>query len=130
MERGDKADVGSNELEVGGDHTRLDSDAEQQDVEYLLVLEGDLGLGRRQCDYDVELATGNNSDGRTAIHRARALPDIWGKPVATGVVSMADEPIGAGLGMAVQRRRSTPLDGDHPPHPPLEATRMPSTCSG
>ena len=44
-------------------------------------------------------------------------------PVAAGVVGAADEAaIGAGLGVAAQRRRPAQLDGAH--HPPLDAAQV------
>ena len=50
------AELGAEMLGIGGDGgERLGRRAEQDRVDNSLVLEGDLGHRRRQCEYDVEV---------------------------------------------------------------------------
>lgn len=56
VEHGDEADLGPQVLRVGGDPAqRLRRGAEQDGIDRLLVLEGDLGRRRRQREDDVEV---------------------------------------------------------------------------
>ena len=56
VEHGDETDLGAEMLRVGGDRAqRLGRRAEQDGVDRLLVLEGDLGDRRRQREDDMEV---------------------------------------------------------------------------
>ena len=93
MQHGDEADLGAEMLRVGGDRTkRLRRRPEKDGVDRLLVLEGDLGHRRRQCEHDVEVRH------RQQFGLARGQPFSPGlslalrtMPVAAGIISEADE---------------------------------------
>ena len=103
---------------------RLGRRPEQDGVDRLLVLEGDLGDRRRQREHDMEIRhrqqlglPGGQPCGAGLALALRAMP------VAAGVVGDADQAaIRAVLGMAAQRRRPAQLDGAH--HAPLDAAEM------
>jgi len=125
VEHGEKTDLGAEMPRVCGDGTeRLGGAPEQDGVDRLLVLEGDLGERRRQREHDVEIRNRQELclPGRQPLGTRLPLA-LRAMAVATGVVGAADEAaIGAGLDMAAERRRPTQLDGTH--HPPLEAAQM------
>ena len=60
MQDRDKADPGV-EARGGKRHERLGRGADQEAVDCLLVLKGDLGRGRRQGEDDVEVGNGSSS---------------------------------------------------------------------
>jgi hypothetical protein len=125
VKHGDEADLGAEMLRVGGDGAqRLGRHAQQDGIDGLLVLEGDLGHWRRQREHDAEvwhrlqfgLPGGKPLSARLPL-ALRAMP------VTAEIVDTADEAaLGAGLRVTAQRRRPTQLDGAH--HPPLDAAEM------
>ena len=125
VEHSDKTDLGAEVLPVASDPAqRLRRRPEQDRVDRLLVLEGDLGRRRWDCEDDVEIRDrqelglpGRQPRGAGAALALRAMP------VAAGIVGVADKAaVGAALGMAAQRRCPTQRDGAH--HPPLDTAQV------
>ena len=125
VEHGEETDLGAEMPRVCGDGTeRLGGAPEQDGVDRLLVLEGDLGERRRQREHDVEIRNRQELclPGRQPLGTRLPLA-LRAMAVATGVVGAADETtIGAGLDMAAERRRPAQLDGAH--HPPFDTTQV------
>ena len=125
MEHGDEADLGAEMLRVGGDPAqRLGGGSEQDGVDRLLVLEGDLGhrCGQREHDVEVRRRQQLGLPGLEPCGTRLSLA-LRTVPVAAGVIGMTYEAaIGAELGVAAQRRRPAQRDGAH--HPPLDAAQM------
>jgi len=116
MENRGDADAGAEVLGVGGDRGQgLGRGLEQQVIDDGLVLVGDIGDGRRQCEHDMIVRH------RQQIGLARRQPLLCRRPlalrampVATGVVR--DGRIGAVLAardMTTERRRAAVLDRRH-----------------
>jgi hypothetical protein len=120
-----RPDLGAEMLRVGGDGAqRLGRRAQQDGIDGLLVLEGDLGHRRRQREHDVEVWSWQQFGLPGGKPLSARLPlALRAMPVAAGIVGAADEAaLGARLGVTAQRRRPTPLDGAH--RPPLDAAEM------
>ena len=120
-----KTDLSAEMLRVGRDGAqRLGRGPEQDCIDRRLVLERALGCRRRQGEHDMEVRhrqqlglTGSEPLGARLPLALRAMP------VAARVVGAADEAaVGAGLGMATQRRRPAQLDSAH--HPPLDTAEV------
>ena len=88
MEHGGETDLGAQVLGVGGDREHgVGRRFEQEIVDHGLVLVGDVGDRRRQCEHDVEvghrqqlgLALGEPLFGRGAL-------TLWAMPIAAAVV--------------------------------------------
>jgi len=88
VEHADEADLGAEMLRIGGDRAeRLGRRPEQNGVDRSLVLERDLGCGRRQGENDVEIqpgpakagGTGSSSACRSTNQAARADPGHFGQ---------------------------------------------------
>jgi hypothetical protein len=125
VEHGDETDLGPEVLRVGGDRAQgLGGGAEQNAVDHLLILEGDLGHRRRQREDDMEIRH------RQQLGLARGEPfgaglalALRAMPVAAGIVGDADQAaIRTLLRMAAERCRPTQLDGAH--HAPLDAAEV------
>jgi len=80
---------------------------EQDGVDCLLVLEGDLGHRRRQGEHDVEVRHRQQFGLSVGEPLGARLPlALRAVSVAARVVSAADQAaLGTGLGVAAQRRR-------------------------
>ena len=80
MEHGDKTDLGAEMTRIGGDCVqRLGRGLEQDGVDRRLVLEGDFGGRRRQCEHDMEIWHRQQFGWRSASHAARAGPWHFGQ---------------------------------------------------
>ena len=124
MEHGEEADLGAEMLRIGGDRAqRLGRGPEQDCVDRRLVLERDLGRRRRQGEHDMEVRHRQQLGLTGGKPLDAGLPlALRAMPVVARVIGAADEAaIGAGLGVAAQRRRSAQLDGAH--YPPLDAAQ-------
>ena len=119
----DQADCGAEPF-GGQRHERLGGGAHEQAVDRLLVLEGDLGRGRRHGEDDVEV--GNRQQlGLTSGEPLRARPSLTfpAMTIAAGVVGDANgAAVVAALDMAAERRRAAGRDRSD--HAPLDAPEM------
>ena len=108
VEHGEEADLGAEMLGIGGDGAqRLGCRPEQDGVDRLLVLEGDLGDRGRQREHDVEVRHRQQLGlpRRQPVGAGQALA-LRAMPVAARVVGERIEPaVGAALDMAAERRR-------------------------
>ena len=125
VEHGDEADLGAEMLGIGGDPAqRLGRRSEQDGVDRLLVLEGDLGDRRRQGEDDVEVGH------RQQLGLPGGEPFGAGLPLALRAVPVAAGVVGA-CGPA-RSRRSARHDRPAPPsgtarsrhHAPLDAAEV------
>jgi hypothetical protein len=125
VEHREEADLGPEMLRLGRDRPqRLSRRSEQDGVDRRLVVEGDLGRRRRQGEHDVEVRHRQQLGLPCGEPLAARLPlTLRAMPVTARVVGAANEAaLGAGLGMAAQRRRPAQRDSAH--HPPLNATQV------
>jgi hypothetical protein len=103
MEHGHEADLGAQVLRVGGNPAqRLRRGPEQDGVDRLLVLEGDLGHRSRQREHPMEVTNRQELSlaGRQPLG-ARLSLALRTMPVAAGVIGATDEAAsGADLGVA------------------------------
>ena len=125
MEDGSHAELGAEMLGVGRNGgERLRRAAEQDGIDDGLVLEGDLSVGRRHGDDDVEIRHrkefGLSLGEPLRTCRALALRTM---PIATGIVGDAGRTaIVALLDMTAEHRGAARRDGAH--HASLDATEM------
>ena len=125
VEHRDQADLGAEMLWIGGDDAqRLGRRREQDGVDGVLVVEGDLGDRGRQGEDEVEvghrqqlgLAIGQPLGGSQPL----TLRTV---PVAAGIVGDADlAAVRTLLDMAAQSRRAAGFDGGH--DAPLAGAQM------
>src|SRR6266853_1934882 len=126
VEHGGEADAGAEVPGIGGDgEQRLGRAAEQQVVDYRLVLIGDRGDLGRQGEDKVEVAD------RQQIGLARGKPVPCRRALALGAMAVATGVVGdpavaailAALDMAAEGSRAAVLDGRH--HLELAKAQMP-----
>jgi len=92
VKHSDKTDLGAEVLRVGGDPAqRLGGRAEQDGVDRLLVLEGDLGRRRRHREDDVEVRDWQELGllGRQPLGAGVTLA-FRAMPVAAGVIPASE----------------------------------------
>src|SRR5215470_13883259 len=116
MQYGSGADAGTEVLGIGGNGEQsVGRNAEQQVVNYRLVLVGDWGDLGRQCEDDMEIAD------RQQISLARGKPVPCHRALTLGTMAVATRVVGdpavaailAALDMAAECSRAALLDRRH-----------------
>jgi hypothetical protein len=116
VEDGEDAEFGAKMAGIGGEFAQgFRGRPEQYGVDHGLVLEGDLGDGRRQGEDDVEIRSGQEFGlARLEPTFARRRLTFWTMTIPAAVVSDADgAAIVALFDMAAQRRCAAGGDGAH-----------------
>ena len=125
VEDGDDADLGAEPAWIGGERRhRLGGGLEQDGIDDGLVLEGDRGDRRRQCEDDVEIGNRQQVGFSRGEPRGSGWPlTLRTVPIAAGIIGDACRAaVVASLHVAAERLGPARHDRAH--HAPLDPTEM------